>query len=205
MEYRVAMPDALNSFPLQFDTFYEDVNYNALRRMKLITIGGTLEKYEPYDQLCMEIKMEIIKKIENSCLNETVRKANSYNIRCSWDANTFVQIYHSVCYNILSALDSTASTCSPSLLQKIVSNTINLDEVASLTPRELCPEKFVDIIQKIDRRINTEHNIKYTELYFCRKCKKNKTTAERVQNRSNDEGSSYYITCLFCHNKWFGG
>jgi DNA-directed RNA polymerase subunit M/transcription elongation factor TFIIS len=80
---------------------------------------------------------------------------------------------------------------------------IDLNTIANMSCKELSPEKYDDLSKQIDRRVNTSLGVKYTELYFCYKCKRNKTTAERVQNRSNDESSSFYITCLFCGTKWF--
>lgn len=190
---------------LSYDPFYTDPDYNNIRRLKLLLFSAALHNSELYQNCTFNEKTNYIMMIENSCLNETIRKARGYNIRCSWDEIQFEQIYHSICYNILSTIDITLDTGSKELVTKIFTNKIDISLIAGMSCKELCPEKYEEVTRKLEERTNMEENVKYTELYFCRKCKRNKATAERVQNRSNDEGSSFHITCLFCHNKWFGG
>lgn len=72
----------------------------------------------------------------------------------------------------------------------------------SKTYKELNPKKYEELTTKIEKRINTEQAVKYTEMFYCRKCKHNQTTIEKVQLRSNDESSSLRITCLYCNNQW---
>ncbi len=190
---------------LAFHPFYTDVDYNNYRRLKLLLLSDALGYSELYNRLPYDIKMNYIMIIENSCLNETIRKAREYDIRCVWEEKQFVNIYHSTCYSVINVLNIALDTGSAVLVDKIFNNEIDSSILASLSIEELCPEKYEDMKKKIEQRSNMEENVKYTELYFCRKCKHNKATAQRVQNRSNDEGSSFHITCLFCHNKWFGG
>jgi DNA-directed RNA polymerase subunit M/transcription elongation factor TFIIS len=156
---------------------------------------------------CLEIfknmkevdQLNILIHIENSCANETIRKARGYNLRCVWENPSFINIYHTICYSITSILEQESNT----LIGKILNNKINLKHIANMSCKELSPETHDAITFKINKRVNIEQNIKFTEMYFCKKCKHNKTTVERVQNRSGDEGSSFYITCLFCGTKWF--
>jgi DNA-directed RNA polymerase subunit M/transcription elongation factor TFIIS len=192
------------AIPLPVDPFYTDIAYTGLRKLKCILLANKLGQIDRFLELSYEAQIDIIKYIENSCLNETIRKAREYNIRCVWPNIQFENIYHSICYNILTTLDIKSGTGSLILVKKIFDGDIDLNTIASLSCKELCPEKYEEIIEKIDRRCNTKQSIKATTLYFCRKCKRNQCSAERVQNRSNDESSSFYITCLFCGNKWFG-
>lgn len=187
-----------NALPLPVDPFY-NADYNNTRRLKAILLSSVLNNYSEFATLHYSEQIEIIKTLENSCSNETIRKSRDYNLRCVWDNNQFVDIYHSICYNIISILD----TQNNSLFQKIISKSINLNTIANLSSKELLPEKYDDLSRQINKRVNVSQSQKYTELYYCYKCKRNKTTAERVQNRSGDEGSSFYITCLFCGTHWF--
>ncbi len=195
----------LQSTALPIDPFYIDKNYNDLRRLKLLVLADSLNNSEYYRNIQYDEKINYIKIIENSCLDESIRKAREYNIRCVWEEEQFVNIYHSICYKIFSTVNITYDTGSNILIKKIFNGDILLDTIASKSYRELCPEKYEEIKKKIDERSNMEENIKYTELYFCKKCKRNQCTASRVQTRSLDEGSSFHITCLFCGNRWFGG
>jgi DNA-directed RNA polymerase subunit M/transcription elongation factor TFIIS len=194
----------INATALSVKVFYTK-DYNDLRRMKSILISDALGNSELYAKLPYNEKTKYIMIIENSCLNETIRKAQEYNIRCEWGEYQFEQIYHSICYNILCVLNPELDTGSWELLDCIFNNKIDINRLAHFSCKELCPKKYEELAERIEKRANIEDTVKYTELYFCRKCKRNKSTVQRVQNRSNDEGSSFYITCVFCHNKWFGG
>ena len=187
-----------NAIPLKFSEFYNN-EYNDIRRLKLIVISHTLACNEKFKSMHYDIQTTIIKHIENSCANEAIRKSRNYNIRCVWDNNQFIDIYHSVSYTIISILSQENN----SLIKKIIDQTIDLDTIATLSCKDLSPEKYEDITRDITKRVNTSQTIKFTEMHFCKKCKRNQTTAERIQNRSGDEASSFFITCLFCGTSWF--
>ena len=138
-------------------------------------------------------------KIEVSCKDETIRKTREQNLRCEWSNSHFNNIYHVVCYNVISLL----SDDDDSIIVKLVNGEIDPYSIARLTYKDLSSSKISVIMNKINERANIEQTIKYTEMYYCKKCKRNQTTFERIQNRSGDEGSSFYITCLFCGTQWF--
>ncbi len=207
--FSIAMEEIFNNLEkltaLPCDPFYTNSDYNSLRRLKVLLLSGALHHSPLYRDNHTSVKINYLIQIENSCLNETIRKAKEYDIRCTWGEYQFEQIYHSTCYTILSAIDITSGTGSPMLVEKIFTKKIDLNTIASLSCKELCPEKYEIMAKKIEERANMKEVVKFTELYFCRKCKRNKCKAESVQNRCGDESNTYYITCLFCHNKWFGG
>jgi DNA-directed RNA polymerase subunit M/transcription elongation factor TFIIS len=187
----------ISKIPLPFSPFYND-EYNNQRRLKAIMFSNLLSKCEEFDIPYLE-QINIIKLLENSCSNEAIRKSRSLNLRCDWDNVQFVNIYHSVCFTIFSVLDQENNT----LIKKIFDKSIDINDIAKLSAKELSPERYNSLSEQIDKRMGITQNIRYSEMHFCYKCKRNKTTAERVQNRSGDEGSSFYITCLFCGTKWF--
>lgn len=199
MSYREIQKLYKNRLDLPFTPFYSDEQYNDIRRLKVIILSSILLDYNEFTDLTYENQIDIILHIENSCANETIRKSRGYNLRCVWTNEQFISIYHIICCNIISILDQENTN----LIKKIINNEIDLNTIANLSCRELSPEKYDDITQIINKRINIEQTIKCTEMHFCKKCKRNQTTAERVQNRSNDEASSFLITCVFCGTKWF--
>lgn len=146
----------------------------------------------------------IIEYLERGCLNRAVEKAKVYNIRCVWVNQKFVDLYHSICYKVASNIDSTSSIKSDYLRNKILNNELNLVNVANMTSKELCPKKYEKIDAKMNKRANLERKIKYSELYRCRKCKRNQCTTERRYNRSLDEGVNLTINCSFCGHSWNG-
>lgn len=188
-----------NSTPLPAEPFYTD-KYNNIRRLKALTISHHLGCYDAFKYLPYDKKNIIIYYIENSCVNETLRKARNNNQRCVWDNNQFVNIYHDVCYKTISIIASGDEN----LIKKIAEVDVEfLKQFGMLSCKELLPEQYSLITHIINKRVNTERTVKYTEMFFCKKCKRNQTTIERVQNRSNDESSSFFVTCLFCGTKWF--
>lgn len=188
--------------PLRFDPFYTDSEYNNLRRLKCMMIGEKLNEYKEFKVLPYEEQIDIIKKIENSCLNESIRKAKNYGIKCIWEEDIFENVYHSIIYNILPNIDVNNEHHSDLLVKKIINNTIDLTTIASLTCKELMPERYQEINEEIYKRINTEQSVKYTEMFQCRRCKRKQTRVESIQFRAGDEGSNLRITCMFCNNQW---
>src|SRR6476661_1153037 len=182
-----------NNTPLPFVPCYSD-EYNNIRRLKLIVFSHTLKKYPEFDNLNYNNQINILMSIENSFINEAIRKSKDNNERCIWTNIQFINIYHDVCFRVISILDQ----CNKDLINKIINDNEFTNNIARIPSKELIPEKYADITHNVNKRVNIEQTIKFTEMYFCKKCKRNQTTAERVQNRSNDESSSFYITCLFC-------
>lgn len=187
-----------DAVPLPFDPFYK--SYNNIRRLKVIVLSDKLSKYKQFKILPYEKKIEILTSIENSCLNEALRKAREYAVRCIWDNDNFTNIYHTICYNIISNIDNQFG--SDTLINKILAEEINLNTIAHLTCKELCPERYEVLSSEINKRSKIEQSVKYSEMFFCKKCKHNQTTVERVQIRSADEACNLRITCLYCDNQW---
>jgi hypothetical protein len=190
-------PDAIS---LNFK-FYENENYNNIRRCKLILFGNSIGNNDKFDN---KTKENIIKYIERGCLNKAIEKSTSYNIRCIWSDEKFINLYHSICYKVAVNIDKNSCINSDYMINKILENNVDLLNLAKMSSKELCPKKYEKIEEKVQKRYNLERKIKYSELYQCRKCKQNKTTTERCYNRSWDEGVSLNIICLFCGNSWGG-
>ena len=146
----------------------------------------------------------ITKCIERGCLNRAIEKAKSYNIRCIWSNNKFLDLYHSICYKVACNIDSNSVVESNYILKKILKHEVDFKNIANMTSKELCPDKYGQIDDRINKRTNLEIKVKYSELYRCRKCKQNKTTTERRYNRSLDEGVNLTIHCTNCYHSWNG-
>ena len=146
----------------------------------------------------------IVKKLERGCLNRAVEKATLHNIRCVLSNTDFVNLYHAICYKVATNIDERSEVGSNYIKNKILSKSCKISDVPNFTSTELCPKKFDKIQNKINKRTNAEHKKKYSELYKCRKCKKNQTITERRYNRSMDEGVNLMIICVCCGFQWCG-
>lgn len=147
-------------------------------------------------------KASIIKKLERGCLNRAIVKSKVYNIRCVWSDDQFVNLYNSICYKVAVNIDPESDVHSSHIKTKIMKNDLDLETLADWSSRELCPKKYEKIDRQMDQRMNMQRKIKYSELFHCRKCKRNQCTTERRYNRSLDEGVNLTVICMFCGHEW---
>lgn len=199
-----------------FKIFKDTIDFNAIENICTLSRIKRLKQilYNVFDKSFINIIMDYYsnihiiynaaKKIEVGCLNQSIKKSNEFNIRPVWEDDKFNLLYHGVCYKIATNLDENSSINSDYMKKKILSNSVNLYKIACMTSKQLCPSKNISIENKINKRINVIINLKYSELYRCKKCKRNQTTTERRYNRSLDEGVNLTITCTFCGHQWNG-
>lgn len=236
MHVETLFPDAE---PMDYDTYYQDVTYNNIRRCKIMMLGQCLGKTEliqdKYQYIILNFKRNrlskilnsigitktkinnmiinyvypallsrsyLVKNLERGCMNRAVEKAKKYNIRCVWSNKSFVDLYNDICYKLATNLDLNSPVKSNHLRQQLIETLINPIDVANLSSRDLCPKLVEKIENKISLRNNLERKIKYSELYHCKKCKRNQCTTERLYNRGLDEGVSLMILCGYCGNSW---
>ena len=186
------MGNIINNKRLLYTKLLKDLNIDF----------GSIRIINNYLNSKIVTKESIVKNLEKGCLNRAIDKSRIYNIRCVWSEPKFVDLYHNICYKLASNLDETSSINSDFIKKKILNNEVNLQHVANLSSKELCPMKYEKIEQKINKRNNLERKIKFSELYKCRKCKHNQCTTERRYARSLDEGTDLTILCLFCGHSW---
>jgi len=85
-----------------------------------------------------------------------------------------------------------------SLLYKIKTNKIDLDNIANMTPIDMDYPLYNGIIKQMEYIEYKKNNIATTDLYECFKCHNRKCTIYQVQTRSADEPMTIFITCQEC-------
>jgi DNA-directed RNA polymerase subunit M/transcription elongation factor TFIIS len=181
---------------------YDNKLYNKNRRAILLLIAGILEKNQQFKLKHKQIQSSIIINIELSCYNQTITKADELLIYQSWDNDKFTYLYYLNCNKITKNLDIESEVNSSYLINKILQNSININNIASMSSDELCPDKSQNIKDTINLRTNQQIKIKTSTLYQCRNCKKKEVKIQEYQGRSLDEGSNLSLTCLFCNFNW---
>jgi DNA-directed RNA polymerase subunit M/transcription elongation factor TFIIS len=148
----------------------------------------------------------MIRDIERSCYHAIIDKAssNEYDTHVSWNNIRFENLYHSICFNVGMNLDYESDVGSKYLAEAILKEEISPKEIGKLSSKLMCPQKYIEINEKLGKMSNVESKVKTTELYRCFKCKRNQCTIENVINRSLDEGTSIVVHCQFCGNSWGG-
>jgi DNA-directed RNA polymerase subunit M/transcription elongation factor TFIIS len=109
-------------------------------------------------------------------------------------------IYTDKFNEILMNLDETSYLGNHSLKENILNGSLGPLIIAFLSPEQLHPAKWVEIIKKQQYRIDKEQNMATTDMYQCRKCKERKCTIKPAQLRSLDEATNYIISCVICGN-----
>jgi DNA-directed RNA polymerase subunit M/transcription elongation factor TFIIS len=114
--------------------------------------------------------------------------------------NNVVPVYLDKFNEIHQNLDENNRLNNKTLKNNILNNHIKPYYVAFLSPQQMHPEKWKDLLDKIKYREEKENNIAFTDLYQCKKCKQRKSKITELQIRSADEPTSKFITCLVCYN-----
>ena len=84
------------------------------------------------------------------------------------------------------------------LNSQILSGKIKAEELATMTHKQLNPEKWVKLIESKSKRDASKFNVNVeasTDVYICRRCKSRKYTYEAVQIRSSDEPMTIFVNC----------
>jgi DNA-directed RNA polymerase subunit M/transcription elongation factor TFIIS len=188
--------------------FYRD-NYNYLRISKIILFQDCIQDHETYKNMSSENRTELLKKMEQSCYNFAVRKAKDETILPIWNLkdlgvdidNFFVNIYEMCCFKITSNIDQRGEIKS-NILDKIMSGEVDASNVAYLTSQEMRPDKYKDILLKIESQKNVKQTVNTSKLYKCPRCGKNETEIILMQTRSLDESNSAFAQCVSCGKRW---
>ena len=202
----ILFTNCLSSSAVTFENDNNNINLKRKCIFDLLINAGfekniaKLVRNYAYDEIYS--KFYIAEKIEIGCLNRTINKSRHYNIRAIWETLKFRELYHDICYKVAVNIDSSSIIGSIHLINLIKNKTVEFSNIANLSSKILCPEKYEKINKKINLRVNQEVKVKYSTLYRCFRCKNNKCTSERVYNRSLDEGVNLRITCTVCYNEW---
>lgn len=84
------------------------------------------------------------------------------------------------------------------LKNSIKDKSINPEELCSLSPEELDPDTYQNIIKKKELIELKKNSNSTTDAYTCKKCKNNKCNVTERQTRAGDEPATVYISCVEC-------
>jgi DNA-directed RNA polymerase subunit M/transcription elongation factor TFIIS len=135
-------------------------------------------------------------QIENGIFEFTLITVNLSN----FDFKLVKSIYYDKAHEIIYNLDPESKLQNKNLIKKIINNEIRPECVAFLSPQQLFPENWKEILEnrmKIEQKNNATSG---TDLYQCRKCRNRNCTITELQVRSADEPTTKFITCLVCYN-----
>jgi transcription elongation factor S-II len=110
-------------------------------------------------------------------------------------------VYNDKLFDILVNLDTKNKHVNNKNLKiNILDGKIKPEFVAFMSPEQLHPKRWSELILKIKNREDKENNMATTDLYKCKKCKERKCKVTQLQTRSSDEPVTTFVTCLVCYN-----
>ena len=154
-------------------------------------------------------RKEAIKKLSNF-INKQIKckemEASIYTFAkeyCNVYAldQTFIDmIYNDKLNDILANLDEDNQLHNTYLCKAINNDALEAFMIAFLSPMELFPACWDDLIKKKQVKEMKAKNMTSTDKYTCKKCKEKKCTVNLMQTRSADEPMTVFVTCLVCGN-----
>jgi len=152
------------------------------------------------------IKDEIIcRRIEKSIYNYTIHLSNKKLIKKNWNNIIFKNLYISKVRSIYSNIEGNNYIHNINLKDKILKGQIDIDNIANLSPLDIFPEKWKELIDIKIKKDKLKYKLKpeaMTNVFKCRKCGSRSCSYYEVQTRSADEPMTQFINCLDCGNRW---
>lgn len=88
------------------------------------------------------------------------------------------------------------------LLIDIEQNRIKPRMIAFMSPSQLYPKNWEELLTKKRIKEEKENNLPTTDLYKCSKCGERKCTISHLQTRGSDEPMTTFIRCCICYKTW---
>jgi transcription elongation factor S-II len=179
---------------------------DALRKSVVQRIQQIIDDYIESTQVDVTewLKLEPAINIERGIYNVTIQHATQANIARKWSNLRFLDIYKQRMISVITNLDNQSYVQNKTLLPRIIHNEMMPHEVAFLTPSELCPERWVTVLENLQHNETDYVPTEFVTMYRCSKCGERKTTIHELQTRSADEPMTLFITCFNCKHKWRG-
>jgi hypothetical protein len=146
----------------------------------------------------------LLRELERGIFNWTIKEADKNGFMCLWDDRQFNRIYTRKAISIYQNLCN-ENTRLVNFIQDPKSNGDNAYQISYMTPNELYPEKYTEIMNKIKEKEKVIFEKRATvgsKHFKCGKCKERDVSVTTAQTRSGDEGITLFLTCNNCGNQW---
>ncbi len=148
---------------------------------------------------------EITKTLEIGIFNSTIRLAENYGVVKKWDNKYFKKLYLLKFISIYSNINKDSYIKNTNLLDRIKSGELLAHNIPSMSPHEIFPERWKEIMDKKQKRDQIKFEKRKeiaTNLYRCSDCGKRECNMYQLQTRSSDEAMTTFVTCLNCDKRW---
>jgi DNA-directed RNA polymerase subunit M/transcription elongation factor TFIIS len=146
-----------------------------------------------------------IQNIEKGIYNWSLEKAEQMGMIKSWNNEILVQLYVDKARSVVDNLAPNSYLKNTRLLVRLEEGEFQGQDLSSMFPHSIYPEKWVDILDKKMKREQKFHDtrqIAKTDKFRCSKCRKRECNYYEMQIRSADESSTIFVSCLNCGYRW---
>lgn len=147
-------------------------------------------------------KVLLFSKLFNNSIGETIEKS-IYDFSVDYtNVNEtpylLESIYDEKCNDIYNVLMEPETE----LLKRIKEDPTKANNIGTLTPNELYPEKYEKITKKKALEDYKKNNQATSAVFQCKKCKKRRCMVTQRQTRSADEPATTFVSCMECGHEW---
>lgn len=184
-----------DNFVKKYNFFTENSRDVSTRLIKIAqkTIKRT-ETIIMFSNILFNIKQAI--KLERGIFEFSLIHVSMNSLEDKFVSSVYYDKVHDIKINIDGNTKINNTTLKPSILN----NSIPPEYVAFLSPEQMHPMQWKDLLEKRQIREDREKNIATTDLYRCKKCGERKAKITQMQTRSADEPMTLFICCLVCYN-----
>jgi len=170
------------------------------------------------DLFCVQIKPytdKVIACLGKTCLNKELiipleqaiknkAKTDVGKLFQEDNFNTYKDIYTTIARHIIENLKSNNEINNIELIDKVNGGHITVEQLVELSPEEMYTDRWQTLIEKkiLDATKLTSDPEATSELFWCSRCHRNKTTYFQRQDRCADEPMTIHITCCHCGHRW---
>lgn len=151
--------------------------------------------------LSNEFNEKDIINLEISIYNWTIEYSDKNNILKNWENDRFKMLYLEKCRLTISLLTKDLIK----IKKDILNNNYTLKDIPFKKPHEIHSNLWEDITEKYNKKYETAFEHKQTamtDMFVCRRCKKNECSYYEIFSRKGDEGAVTHVKCLSCGYGW---
>ena len=184
-------PSAINKHIFESYKFRNENSKDVSIKL-LMYAEKNIKKYDSIDKLLgVILDIEKVIEIEKGIFEYSLLHIITHNLENKMVVPTYNDKVYDIVYNLQN---------NDSLVQSVLNNDTPPYAVAFLSPQQLNPSKWMDILNKKKFRENAENNMATSDRYRCSKCGERKAKVTELQIRGADEPTNMFVTCLVCYN-----